>query len=185
MGFFYFLISAIYFFLPAYFTNMTPPLLHQLHLFNFLGKPIDGGRKFRGKPIFGSHKTWRGAIFGFFVGSLVVLLQRYLFRFPSFKSISILDYSNERVFFLAFLIPLGTIIGDLSSAFIKRRLSLKPGAPFIPWDQTNYVFGVFFLLTPFLRIGLVVWLTVLLLTFFLHLLVNYIGFLLGLSRAKL
>ena len=184
MNFIFFLFSCVYFFLPAYFANMTPPIAKRLRILNSLAKPIDFDKKFFGKPIFGSHKTWRGAILSFFVGFSTVFLQRFLFKFEYFKKISILDYSKINIFLLATLISLGQIFGDLFFAFIKRRIGLKPGAPFLPFDQTNYVFGCFLFLQPYLRLDLKIWLMILILTFFLHIIFNRLGYHLKIHQAK-
>ena len=183
---FQFLLSCFYFFLPAYFTNMTPPLMKKAGLFNFLDKPVDFGKKFFGKPILGSHKTWRGVICGIFVGFLITLFQKYLYQFPTFQEISILDYNQINIFFLGLIIPSGAIFGDLLFSFIKRRISLKPGAKFLPFDQTNYVIGVAFFTFLFSKfnIKIEVWLTLFILTFFLHIIFNRIGYLLHLHNAK-
>jgi CDP-2,3-bis-(O-geranylgeranyl)-sn-glycerol synthase len=179
-----FIISCLYFFLPAYFANMTPPIAKRLGALKSLAKPIDFEKKFFGKPIFGSHKTWRGAILAFLVGFSTALIQRLLFDLEFFKKLSIIDYSKINIFFFAFLISFGEIFGDLIFAFIKRRIGLKPGAPFLPFDQTNYVFGCFLLLQPYLNLDLKIWLTILILTFFLHIIFNRLGYHLKIHEAK-
>jgi CDP-2,3-bis-(O-geranylgeranyl)-sn-glycerol synthase len=181
---FIFFISLIYFFLPAYFANMTPPIAKRLGILEFLAKPIDFDKKFLGKPIFGSHKTWRGAILALFVGFSIALIQRFLFNFEFFKKLSIVDYSKINIFLFAFLISFGEVFGDLIFAFIKRRIGLKPGAPFLPFDQTNYVFGCFLFLQPYLKLDLKIWLMLLILTFFLHIIFNRLGYYLKIHSAK-
>jgi len=181
---FKFLIACIYFFLPAYFANMTPPIAKKIRIFDFLAKPVDFNKKFLGKPIFGSHKTWRGIILAFFVGFLTSLAQKALYGFEFFREFSIIDYSKINIFLFGILISLGEIFGDLFFAFIKRRIGLKPGAPFIPFDQTNYVFGCFFLLQPYLNLNLKIWLTILVSTFFLHIIFNRLGYYLKIHQAK-
>jgi len=179
-----FIISCLYFFLPAYFANMTPPIAKRLGVLKSLAKPIDFEKKFFGKPIFGSHKTWRGAILAFLVGFSTALIQGLLFNFEFFKKLSIIDYSKINIFLFAFLISFGEVFGDLIFAFIKRRIGLKPGVPFIPFDQTNYVFGCFLLLQPYLKLDLKIWLTILILTFFLHIIFNRLGYYLKIHEAK-
>lgn len=179
-----FLLSCFYFFLPAYFTNMTPPLIKKTGLFNFLDKPVDFNKKFLGQPFLGSHKTWRGVVLGILSGFLIALLQGWLYQFPAIKKISLICYSEINIFLFAFLISAGAVFGDLFFAFIKRRLKLRPGAKFLPFDQTNYVIGAFLFLTPFFKIDMLVWLVIFILTFFLHIIFNRLGYLLGLHQAK-
>jgi len=183
---FRFLISCLYFFLPAYFTNMTPPLAKKTGIYKYLNRPVDFNRKFLGKPVLGSHKTWRGVILGITIGMIVAYVQVILYRQPFIESISFLNYEKENVLLLGFLLSGGAVLGDLVSAFFKRRLDLKPGAKFVPFDQTNYVFGACFLfnLTNYFKINITVWLTLFVITFFLHIIVNRIGYHLKLHKAK-
>lgn len=180
-----YILSCLYFFLPAYFTNMTPPLVKRVNLFNFLDKEVDFGKKFLGQPIFGKHKSWRGVILGIIVGILVAFIQKYLYQFPAIKKISLLlNYSEINILFFGFLISFGAVFGDLLFAFIKRRLKMEPGARFIPFDQTNYVIGAAFFLTPAFKIGIMVWITLFILTLLLHIIFNRLGYCLKIHRAK-
>jgi CDP-2,3-bis-(O-geranylgeranyl)-sn-glycerol synthase len=163
---------------------MTPPIAKRLGIFNFLAKPIDFDKKFLGEPILGSHKTWRGAILAFFVGFFTSIFQKFLFNFDFFKKISILNYSQINIFLFGFLISFGAVFGDLLFAFIKRRLKLEPGARFLFFDQTNYVIGAFLFLNHFFKIEISVWLTILISTFFLHIIVNRLGYYLKIHQAK-
>jgi len=179
-----FLISCFYFFLPAYFTNMAAALIKKVSLFDFLAGPIDFGKNFLGEPLFGSHKTWRGLIFGILIGILVTFFQGYLYQYPLIQKVSFLNYYQINVFLFGFLISSGAIFGDLLFAFIKRRLKMKPGARFLPFDQTNYLIGVAIFLTPFFKIDILVWITLFILNFFLHIIFNRLGYHLKLHPAK-
>jgi len=163
---------------------MTPPLARRINFFNFLDRDVDFGKKFLGQPIFGSHKSWRGVILGILVGFLTVLAQGYLFQFPVAQRISFLDYGQINIFLFGFLISAGAVFGDLLSAFIKRRLKMKPGARFIPFDQTNYVIGSAIFLTAFFKIDIIIWTTIFLLTFLLHVIFNRLGYHLKINSAK-
>ena len=179
-----YILSCLYFFLPAYFANMTPPLTRRANLFNFLDKEIDFGKKFLGQPVFGKHKSWRGVVFGIIVGILVAGLQCWLYQFSFIKKISLFDYQKINILVFGFLISAGAIFGDLLFAFIKRRLKMAPGARFIPFDQTNYVIGSAIFLTVIFKIGIMVWITLFILTFLLHIIFNRLGYCLKLHRAK-
>jgi CDP-2,3-bis-(O-geranylgeranyl)-sn-glycerol synthase len=179
-----FLLACFYFFLPAYFTNMTPPLIRRVGLFDFLDEPVDFGRKFKGEAILGKNKSWRGVIFGPIVGILVAGGQSWLYQFSFIKEISFFDYQKINIFLFGFLISTGAVFGDLLFAFIKRRLKMKPSQRFIPFDQTNYVIGAALFLAPFLKINILTWITIFILTLFLHLISNRMGYLLGLHKNK-
>lgn len=180
------IISSLYFFLPAYFTNMTPPLAKRFRVFDFLDKPIDSNKTFNNKPILGAHKTWRGLVAGIIVGILVVYLQKWFYQFSWIKEISLFNYEKINVLLLGFLLSFGAVLSDLFFAFLKRRLNLKPGAKFIPFDQINYVIGayIFFSLTSFFEIDNLVWIVLLISTFFLHIIINRLGYHLRLHKAK-
>lgn len=180
-----FILSCLYFFVPAYFTNMVPPLLSRAKLLKFLNRRVDFGKKYNGIPILGSHKTWRGVIGGVLVGILIVFLQSYLFKFSFFKEISLINYHQISSLGFGFLISLGAVVGDLLFSFFKRRHNLKPGQPWIPWDQIDFVVGAFLVVTPVYSLSISVWVVILTLTFFLHVLVNHIGFWLNISQSKL
>jgi len=163
---------------------MTPPIVKKLGILKLLNKPIDFNKKFLSQPIFGFHKTWRGVIFGIIIGMLVTNFQFWLYQFSFFKKISFLDYQKINILFFSFLISFGAILGDLFFAFIKRRLKMEPGKRFLPFDQTNYVISNAFILTPIFKLNVNVWLTLFVLTFFLHIIFNRLGFCLGIHKSK-
>ncbi len=163
---------------------MVQPLIRRAGFLNFLDKPVDFDKKFMGKPFLGSHKTWRGAISGIVLGMLVALVQVWLYKLPFAKEISFLDYSQINIWLFGFLISAGAVFGDLLFAFIKRRLNIEPGGMFMPLDQINYVIGAAIFLTFFLKIHIMVWATLFISTFILHILFNKIGYFLGLHKNK-
>lgn len=181
-----FILSRIYFFLPAYFANMSPPLAANIKFLKKFDQPIDQGKKINNLPILGSHKTWRGVGAELITGTLTVYIQSYLYNFSFFREISLIDYQSKNILFFGLLISSGAILGDLCSASIKRRLDLQPGAKFIPWDQINYVIGNAVLLSffPEFNLGLFSWLMIAFITFFLHIIFNRLGYYLGLHNAK-
>ncbi|MBC7074147.1 CDP-archaeol synthase, partial [Candidatus Parcubacteria bacterium] len=104
--------------------------------------------------------------------------------FSFIQEISLFDYSRADGFLFGTLFALGQIFGDLGFAFLKRRIGLVPGAPFLPFDQTNYVIGCFLVLQPILKIEIKIWIFLFFATFFLHILVNRLGFHLKIHSAK-
>jgi len=182
---FYFLLEVIYFILPAYFANMGASLSSKIRILDFLKKPIDFDKKTsRNVPIFGKHKTWRGLIFGVLIGVFVAYCQKLLYQIDFFKYISIIDYGATNIFLWGILLSCGAIMGDLISAFFKRRQNIKPGLPWIPFDQINLVVGAFILTGPFAQIEIYYWGLLLGLTFFLHILGNNLAYLLGIQKNK-
>ncbi|MBZ9578514.1 CDP-archaeol synthase [Patescibacteria group bacterium] len=180
-----FILRCLYFFLPAYFANMTPTFAKKAGVLKSLAKPVDFGKKYQGFPILGHHKTWRGIILGVLIGILVTFLQRFLWQFPFFKKLSFFNYQEINVFFLGFLLSFGALLGDLISSFLKRRQKIDPGKSWIPFDQISFVIGSFVLVSPFFKIQILAFFYILFLSFLLHIIVNRIGFWLKISDSKI
>jgi CDP-2,3-bis-(O-geranylgeranyl)-sn-glycerol synthase len=180
------IIASLYFFIPAYIANATPVLLKKADAWEELNKPIDCGKKINNNRIFGSHKTIRGALGILSVGTVMTIVFfaiNNFFNLGLYEAIGIdTEYWNPLWF--GALFSIGVIFGDLLFAFIKRRIRLKPGAPFIPFDQTNYVIGTFIVLQPFINLSLSVWLIIFIFTFIVHASCNMIGYKIGLHNAK-
>jgi len=178
------ILATIYFFLPAYIANAVPPLLNRFKLFEKLAIPIDNNKTFRERAIFGTHKTWRGVFGIFVVGILIMFLFFELNNYFQLYEVIGFDHLKWNPFIFGAIFSLGIIMGDLFFAFIKRQLNLSPGAVFIPFDQTNYVFGIFLLLQYFINLDLLIWAIMLVQTFIIHTVFNRIGYILGLHNAK-
>jgi CDP-2,3-bis-(O-geranylgeranyl)-sn-glycerol synthase len=167
--------------LPAYFANMAPIIAKDW--FKPLAVPVDFNRKLRTHYIFGKNKTIRGFIFAVLFATFIVFLQYLLYyRFEFMRGISFLDYSNWPLF--GFLMGFGAITGDLVESFFKRRLDLKPGARFVPWDQLDFVIGALVFVSFVFRLTLAIIITVCLISIVLHIMVNHIGFYLKLRKTK-
>lgn len=121
---------------------------------------------------------------GIMVGIFTAYVQSRLYQIYFIKEITFFDYGKVNIFLFGFLISFGAVFGDLAFAFLKRRLKMRPGQFFAPFDQTNYVLGAFLFLSLLLKLNLSVWLAIFILTFFLHIIFNRLGFWLGLSRSK-
>lgn len=93
------------------------PILIRVLLNDELNLAVDFGCKLPdSKRIFGSSKTWRGIFAALFVTSAAAWL---------------LGYSPET----GFLVAVFSILGDLLSSFIKRRLSMAPSSAAPLLDQ--------------------------------------------------
>lgn len=174
------ILKSIYFMLPAYFANMAPVVVKRW--FKFLAIPIDFNKKWKGEAIFGSHKTIRGFVFGILFALIVAYLQKALYANPFFSNLSFIDYSGWLG--AGFLLGFGALFGDLVKSFFKRRVGIKPGARFIPWDQLDYIIGalvfVSFVYTPSLQVIAVI----LIISFVLHVAANHIAYYLKITKVK-
>ena len=79
---------------------------------------------------------------------------------------------------------LGVLFGDLVKSFFKRRFNIKPGAPWFPFDQLDALIGGL-LLTGFVyKIPTNIVLFLIITVPLLHVLINHLGFYLGLKETK-
>jgi CDP-2,3-bis-(O-geranylgeranyl)-sn-glycerol synthase len=147
--------SLLYIF-PAYSANAVPVVFGG-------GQPLDFGRTLKdSRPVFGSHKTFRGFAAGLLIGTLVGVGESLVFS----------KYSP----LLGFVLSIGALLGDLTGAFIKRRLGLAPGALMPILDQIDFVLSalLFSLLVspPTLTMAF----TIITLTIPIHVLTNFVAY---------
>lgn len=153
--------SLIYIF-PAFSANAVPVVFGG-------GRPLDFGRALKdGNRIFGAHKTFRGFFAGLIVGTLVGFGE----------SIILSTYSP----LLGFALSSGAMIGDLAGAFIKRRLGFAPGELFPIMDQIDFVLCALLFSLPVAPPPPLMTVTILLLTVPIHLLTNFIAYLVGVKK---
>ena len=169
------IIELIYLYLPAYIANMTPLLLRDL--MPRWRTPLDFGYSWRGVRIFGNSKTWKGMILGVSSAVIVAYLQRLLLPPAQF------DYSSAW-YWWGSSIGLGALVGDAVKSFFKRRMGIRPGMPWIPFDQMDYavgalIFGSVFYFTGWLEAGLLVVISIV-----LHFLAATTGFYLGVRTER-
>jgi CDP-2,3-bis-(O-geranylgeranyl)-sn-glycerol synthase len=158
------IFAALKFIFPAYCANATPVLAGG-------GPKMDFGRNFYdGKRIFGNNKTFRGFFFGWAVGIGVGLIEGLVFGFQNYPVL------------FSVLIPLGALLGDLTGAFIKRRIGIAPGGLLPIVDQVDFVVGAIAFSIPLAIISWELAVTVLLITPPIHLFTNYLAYKMKLKR---
>ena len=158
------IIDALKFIFPAYVANATPVLAGG-------GTKMDFGKNFAdGKRLFGDNKTFRGFFFGWGIGLAVGLMEGVAFGFQNYSVL------------FSILIPLGALIGDLTGAFTKRRLGIKPGGLLPVVDQVDFVVGAIVFSLPLALVNLALAVTVLLITPPIHLFTNFLAFKLKLKK---
>ena len=162
-------LKALYFFLPAYLANMAPVLFRWIPF----KQPVY-------EKWFGKNKTWRGLAVAIIIGTLVFYLQKLAY-ISGFKTLAIIDYADFSIL-LGFLLGTGAILGDLVESHYKRKIGIKPGEPLLIWDQLDYALGglalALFVYIPPIKIVLIIFLA----SPLLHVVVNYIGYLLKISE---
>ncbi len=176
-----FLLTCIYVMLPAMVANMMPVFVKKIP---FLDVPVDFNKTWHNKPLFGNHKTYRGFFFGILGAIFITYIQSLLYIHPTFQKISFFDYTQTSFLLIGFLIGFGVLFGDLVKSFFKRRINVKPGDKFFPWDQLDLVIGAVVFIS-FVKIPS--WQMV---VFYLvagpalHIFFNHLGYWLGLQKVK-
>ena len=138
-------IQILYFFLPAYFANMSPVLVRGW--FCAFALPIDGGRRLWGKRILGDHKTWRGLLAGIVAGMATYEIQRLVYETGLATELALFDYAAYPIV-PGLLMGLGAGIGDSVKSFFKRRIDIEPGASWPVFDQLDFFIGAYLFVLP-------------------------------------
>jgi CDP-2,3-bis-(O-geranylgeranyl)-sn-glycerol synthase len=74
------------------------------------------------------------------------------------------------------------LVGDSLKSFFKRRLNLRPGAPWIPFDQIDFVVAALIVLSFWIKIDWLEMAIVLALSFLADVIVNQLSYRLGIKR---
>lgn len=149
------IVQSLKLIFPAYCANAAPVIVGG-------GLPMDFGRNFvDGRRIFGKNKTFRGFFFGLTIGVLVGLIDVFLFGFP---------------WLFVIFSPLGALLGDLTGAFLKRRLNIPPGGLLPIVDQIDFVIGSIVFTLLLMPISLEVAVAMLIITPPIHLLTNFAAY---------
>ncbi len=193
------ILQALWLFLPAYVANMGPVFVAKL--VPAWGAPIDGGRVGSdGNRILGAGKTWRGLAGGALLGGLVAMGCAVSTSYVLPDILAEWDYGRGEgtslvaIFVFGAVVGFMALVGDAVKSYFKRRRGKQGGAPWFPFDQLDFVvFGLigFVIAAPLLPAGWVwhhltddwvILTTLFLLTPALHLLVNRIGYWMGLKK---
>lgn len=136
-------LKSLYFFLPGFLSNSAGTLSMKIPVLKNWKTPVDLGLKLGKRRLFGSHKTYRGFALGI-VFSLVTGYVQYVLNDNGRISdnMKFYDYSSlGQTLLLSVLLGFGALFGDLVKSFLKRRIGIKPGAPWWGFDQMDYIVG--------------------------------------------
>jgi len=159
------IVEALKFIFPAYCANAAPVLAGG-------GSPMDFGKNFfDGKRVFGKNKTFRGFFFGLIIGVFVGLVESLVFSYPFPFSV-----------LFSVLSPLGALFGDLTGAFLKRRLGIAPGGLLPLVDQVDFVVGAIVFSLPLAMMYWELAVAVIVITPPIHLLTNFLAYKLKLKK---
>ena len=158
------ILKIIWLFLPLAFANMAPVIFSKVE---FLNVSID-------EKLFGENKTYRGFFFGIITGTIIAVIQQTLYLHT--KTISTIDYSQINIYVFGITVSFFALLGDLIKSFIKRKLNIHPGKPFIPFDQIDWIIFGSIGIIIFQKVSLAFLLYSIVLLFLLHILVNIISY---------
>ena len=166
-----YLLSSLWFILPAYFANAAPvfvKLITKPH-------PLDGGRLFFDKkPILGKGKTIEGFLFAVIIGVLVGFIQ-----FNSNYLVPTIEI--KMTITLAFLLSFGAMFGDLFASFLKRRLGFKRGESVFLLDQLDFVIMALLFASVIVSPPLYMWAILMIITPLTNLVSNVLAYALKLK----
>jgi len=155
-------LQLLYFMAPAYAANMAPPFVRYWKGWN---RPISRRR-------LGTHKT----VLGFGLGVLAAVTATFIQSRLAWDG-ALGAYEHWATLGLRF--GVGAMAGDVVKSLVKRRAGIAPGEPWIPWDQVDFVLGALALVWGAVALSWVDLLIILLLSVAGHVLVNHLGYWLG------
>ena len=155
-------VQLLYFMAPAYAANMAPPLALYWKGWN---RPIS-------RRWLGTHKTVMGFGFGVLAAIIVTFIQSRI----AWED-GLVAYEGWAP--LGFRFGVGAMAGDLAKSFLKRRAGIAPGDPWIPWDQVDFVLGSLGLVWGAAALSWADLALIFLLSTAGHVLVNHLGYWLG------
>lgn len=177
------ILEAIIYILPTYITNSAMTLTLSLPFLRDWRSPIDFGKSWKGKRILGDGKSFQGLFFGTFWGGVTGLVQYFIAQRFQFTHLSRFNEFTICQFILfGLVLGFGAFLGDLTKSFIKRRIGIKRGKPWPPFDQTDFLIGGLALGSIIYFPGWTVVLILSILTPISHLISNVLAYFLGLKK---
>lgn len=165
------ILELLLFLIPTYIANSSPVVLGG-------GTALDFGMILPdGERAFGNGKTTRGFIGGVLAGTVAGGAVAYFYLLPFFSTPTI-------QFIAGFAMAFGTLTGDALGSFIKRRLKVDSGKPFV-LDTILFLIVALVFVLPFSNSQLYEPFTILfflILTLILHPLTNFMANKAGLKK---
>jgi CDP-2,3-bis-(O-geranylgeranyl)-sn-glycerol synthase len=160
-------VQLLYFMAPAYAANMAPPFVRYWSGWN---PPIS-------RRWLGSHKT----VVGFGAGILAAVTTTFLQSRIAWEGALV---APEPWITLGLRFGLGAMAGDAAKSFIKRRVGIAAGRPWVPWDQIDFVLGALALVWGAAALSWADRATIVGLSVVGHILVNHLGYWLGIRDVR-
>ncbi len=171
----YVLVEAIWLILPAYAANGLVPIFKGTY-------PVDGGRKLVKNRIFGEGKSWEGLVAGTLIGMVIAMIQQLAYPYLPWGASPIALNIVPMTAQLGLLLGLGAMLGDLGGSFLKRRFSMKRGAPAPLLDQEDFLIGSLLLSSVIVVVLSKWWIMLLVITPVIHWVSCVIGYIFKVKR---
>lgn len=179
------ILQSLFFFLPAMLANSAASVSSKIYPLSKWKYPMDFGCKIGGVRIFGSHKTIRGFVVGIIFASIGGLLQYYLISNRNIVINWTIYGKITSSLILSLLLGVGALLGDAVKSFFKRRVGIKPGKPWLPFDWIDYSLGSMFFSYFYFFPGYIVYFYFLFMALLLSPLSNIVSKIIGLKEGYL
>ncbi|MCB9806966.1 CDP-archaeol synthase [Candidatus Peribacteria bacterium] len=171
------LLEIFIIFSPAFIANAVPVVAKNIPYIRRFSQPIH-------VYLFGKNKTVRGLLTGVLagmcLGALLYLFRGFIVRvLPTYSDFYNIYLSWTEALFFGGWIGLGALTGDMIKSFFKRRMGIKPGAMFQPWDGIDYMLGAIIFMLPWYNGGPVEYIFLLIIGPILSLLMNTCAYQIG------
>jgi CDP-2,3-bis-(O-geranylgeranyl)-sn-glycerol synthase len=160
--------QLMYFMAPAYVANMVPPFLKYWRGWN---PPIN-------RRWLGSHKTVLGFAAGVLGAVLTAGVEAHLGWWVGAIAV------RETWLGLGLRLGIGAMAGDAVKSFFKRRAAVPAGERWVPFDQIDFIVGALVLVSPVADLSWLDAVTLLLVSALGHILVNHVGYALGVRPSR-
>ena len=161
------ILGLMYLMLPAYLANMAPPFTRFWRGWNH---PIS-------REWLGEHKT----VMGFCAGLMVAMATTFVQSKVNWHE-GLLPYARWPLLGAAF--GIGAMGGDSLKSLLKRLKGIRPGLPWIPMDQLDFVVGSLLLIAPFANLSWSDIAVILVVSFAGDIVVNHLSYALGIRETK-
>jgi len=161
------ILNLLYQIAPAYAANMAPPLVKYWRGWN---RPINA-------RWLGEHKT----VIGFGAGVVAAVVAAGIqSRLPGRQGAGLIEQPLAHGLRLGF----GAMLGDTIKSFLKRRAGRNAGAPWVPFDQTDFVLGALAFAHRQVRPSAREVLAIVALSMAGHVVVNHVAYYLGIRDTR-
>ena len=161
------LLQLSYLMLPAYAANMAPPFVKYWRGWN---RPIAARH-------LGHHKTVVGFAAGVCAGVGAAFVQSRIAWTGGLAG-------HDDWLPIGLRLGIGAMAGDSAKSFAKRRLGIPPGAPWVPFDQLDFVAGALVLLANRVPLSILDYGLILALSAGGHIAVNHVAYGLGIRDTR-